>query len=173
MMERTMHRPDRSSTAGMMAGTKRNADMHGPLNITAARLASEAAGFQQKLGVGLQTLCEVEQFDYGATEKQEVWRDGKTVLYRFVSHGRPTAKAPLPICYALVNHPYRATCGATSRSCATLSTGVIPIARIAYCAHCLPRSAIPNAPDGPGSGLPAATRPSPGSLRPHARSSRW
>lgn len=66
--------------------------MHGPLNITADRLASEAAGFHRELGVGLQTLREVEQFDYGATEKQEVWRDGKTELYRFVGHGRPTAK---------------------------------------------------------------------------------
>lgn len=145
--------------------------MHGPLNITADRLASEVAGFQQKLGVGLQTLREVEQFDYGATEKQEVWRDGKTVLYRFVSHGRPTAKAPLLICYALVNHPYWSSDKPIVRN--PLSTGVIPIAPIASCARCLPRSAIPNAPDSPGSGLPAATRSSPGSLRPHARNSRW
>lgn len=51
----------------------------------------------------MQTLREVEQFDYGTTGKQEAWRGGKTVLYRFVSHGRPTAKASLLICYALVN----------------------------------------------------------------------
>src|SRR5688500_2330506 len=80
--------------------------MQGPLNITADRLASEAAGFQHKLGAGLQTLREVDDVDYGATEKQEVWRDGKTVLYRFVGHGKPTAKVPLLICYALVNRPY-------------------------------------------------------------------
>ena len=58
--------------------------MHGPHNITADRFASETARFQQELGIGLQTLREAEQFDYGATEKQEVWRDCKTVLYRFV-----------------------------------------------------------------------------------------
>lgn len=80
--------------------------MNGPLNITADRLASEAAGFQQKLGAGLQTLREVDDVDYGATEKQEVWRDGKVVLYRFVGHAAPTTKVPLLICYALVNRPY-------------------------------------------------------------------
>jgi polyhydroxyalkanoate synthase len=80
--------------------------MIGPLNITADRLASEAAGFQHKLGAGLQTLREVDDVDYGATERQEVWRDGKVVLYRFVGAGKPTAKVPLLICYALVNRPY-------------------------------------------------------------------
>jgi polyhydroxyalkanoate synthase len=43
---------------------------------------------------------------YGATPKQEVWRDGRVVMYRFVGEKAPTAKVPLLIAYALVNRPY-------------------------------------------------------------------
>ena len=80
--------------------------MAGPLNISIERMAAEATRFQQKLGAGLETLREVGDFDYGATAKQEVWRDGKTVMYRFSGDREPTAKVPLLISYALVNRPY-------------------------------------------------------------------
>ena len=80
--------------------------MYGPLNITPARLAEEAMRLQQKLAGGLQVLREVDDVDYGATRKQEVWRDGKVVLYRFVGEREPTARVPLLIAYALVNRPY-------------------------------------------------------------------
>ena len=80
--------------------------MHGPLGITPDRLATEAMRFQQQLAAGLQTLREVGDYDYGATAKEEVWRDGKVVLYRYVGEKAPTAKVPLLIAYALVNRPY-------------------------------------------------------------------
>ncbi|MDR6992095.1 class III poly(R)-hydroxyalkanoic acid synthase subunit PhaC [Luteimonas sp. 3794] len=80
--------------------------MAGPLHITPDRLADEAARVQQKLGASLRTLREVGDFDYGATTKQEVWRDGKVVLYRFIGEKAPTARVPLLIAYALVNRPY-------------------------------------------------------------------
>jgi len=80
--------------------------MNGPLNIGIDRLAQEASRFQQKLGAGLQTLREVGDFDYGATPRQEVWRDGKVALYRFIGEKAPTAKVPLLVSYALVNRPY-------------------------------------------------------------------
>ncbi|HRO28035.1 MAG TPA: class III poly(R)-hydroxyalkanoic acid synthase subunit PhaC [Luteimonas sp.] len=80
--------------------------MIGPLNFSVDRMAEEAMRFQQKLGAGLQTLREVEDYDYGATEKEEVWRDGKVVLYRFIGEHKPTAKVPILISYALVNRPY-------------------------------------------------------------------
>ncbi|MFZ7097121.1 class III poly(R)-hydroxyalkanoic acid synthase subunit PhaC [Luteimonas dalianensis] len=80
--------------------------MYGPLNIGIDRVAQEAAHVQRKLGAGLQTLREVGNFDYGATARQEVWRDGKTVLYRFIGEKAPTAKVPLLLSYALVNRPY-------------------------------------------------------------------
>ncbi|MEN1971609.1 class III poly(R)-hydroxyalkanoic acid synthase subunit PhaC [Luteimonas sp. MJ204] len=80
--------------------------MYGPLNITPAGLAEEAMRLQQKLAAGLQVLREVDDVDFGATDKQEVWRDGKVVLYRFIGEREPTAKVPLLIAYALVNRPY-------------------------------------------------------------------
>jgi polyhydroxyalkanoate synthase subunit PhaC len=80
--------------------------MNGPLNITADKLAREAMTLQQKLGAGLNTLREVDDVDYGTTKRQEVWRDGKVVLYRFIGDVAPTAKVPLLISYALVNRPY-------------------------------------------------------------------
>jgi len=80
--------------------------MTGPLYITPDRIAEEATRVQQKLGASLRTLREVGDFDYGATTKQEVWRDGKVVLYRFIGDKAPTARVPLLIAYALVNRPY-------------------------------------------------------------------
>src|SRR3546814_11005903 len=80
--------------------------MAGPIDITPDRLAAEAAAFQHKLVAGLDTLREVDDVDYGATAKEEVWRDGKVVLYRYRGEGKPTAQVPLLISYALVNRPY-------------------------------------------------------------------
>ena len=80
--------------------------MHGPLNIGIDRLAQEAARVQQQLGAGLKTLREIGDYDFGATAKQEVWRDGKVVLYRFIGDKAPTARVPLLLSYALVNRPY-------------------------------------------------------------------
>ncbi|MGY1457750.1 class III poly(R)-hydroxyalkanoic acid synthase subunit PhaC [Luteimonas sp. A534] len=80
--------------------------MYGPLNITPAGLAEEAMRLQQKLAAGLQVLREVDDVDFGATHRQEVWRDGKVVLYRFIGDREPTARVPLLIAYALVNRPY-------------------------------------------------------------------
>jgi polyhydroxyalkanoate synthase subunit PhaC len=80
--------------------------MNGPLDMTPDTLALEALAMQQKLSAGLRTLPEVEEVHFGASHKQEVWRDGKTVLYRFVGEKAPAAKVPLLIVYALVNRPY-------------------------------------------------------------------
>ena len=80
--------------------------MSGPLGFTPQSLAEEAMQAQAKLASGLETLREVEDVDYGATRREEVWRDGKVVLYRFVGDKAPTTKVPLLIAYALVNRPY-------------------------------------------------------------------
>jgi len=80
--------------------------MNGPLNISLDNLAREVGQFQQKLEAGLRTLQDIGEVDYGATAREEVWRDGKVVLYRFIGERAPTAKVPLLICYALVNRPY-------------------------------------------------------------------
>jgi len=80
--------------------------MNGPFDFSPEALAREAMQMQAKLGAGLGTLREVEDVTYGATQRDEVWRDGKVVLYRFRGETKPTAKVPLLISYALVNRPY-------------------------------------------------------------------
>lgn len=80
--------------------------MSGPVHFTAEGLAQEALHLQQKLAAGVDTLRNVDEVEYGATTRQEVWRDGKVALYRFVGEQAPTAKIPLLISYALVNRPY-------------------------------------------------------------------
>src|SRR3990167_1296335 len=81
-------------------------DAFGPLNITAESLALEADNFRRKLEAGIGTLRGMQEVDFGVTPREEVWRDGKTVLYRFRGAHAPTAKVPLLVCYALVNRPY-------------------------------------------------------------------
>ena len=77
-----------------------------PFDLSPEKLADEALTLQQKLGAGLSTLGELGDVHYGVTDKEEVWRDGKVVLYRFKGPRAPTAKVPILICYALVNRPY-------------------------------------------------------------------
>jgi polyhydroxyalkanoate synthase len=81
-------------------------DSFGPLGFTPQSLAEEAAKLQHKLAAGLETLTQVDDVTYGATRREEVWRDGKVVLYRFIGERAPTAKVPLLLVYALVNRPY-------------------------------------------------------------------
>ena len=80
--------------------------MTGPLNITPEALAEEASQFQRKLGAGLDTLQGMQDVHFGVSEREEVWRDGKVVLYRFRGDTPPTAEVPILISYALVNRPY-------------------------------------------------------------------
>ena len=80
--------------------------MSGPLNITVESLAEEAAKLQRKLGAGLQTLRNMDEVHFGFTAREQVWRDGKVVLYRYRGARTPTAKVPMLVCYALVNRPY-------------------------------------------------------------------
>ena len=80
--------------------------MHGPLNITPESLALEAGELHRKLAAGIDTLRQLDDVDFGVTEREEVWRDGKVVLYRFRGESTPTAAVPILVCYALVNRPY-------------------------------------------------------------------
>ena len=80
--------------------------MIGPLNITPESLALEAGQVQRKLAAGIDTLRQMDDVHFGVTAREEVWRDGKVVLYRFRGEQPPTAKVPILISYALVNRPY-------------------------------------------------------------------
>ena len=79
--------------------------MIGPLNITFESLVEDAARLQRKLSASLDTLRDLDDVHYGVTPREEVWRDGKVVLYRFRGEQAPTARVPILISYALVNRP--------------------------------------------------------------------
>ena len=78
----------------------------GPIKFNPQMLAEESMRMQRKLGAGLKTLREVGEANYGATQKEAVYTDGKLTLYRYRGDRTPSAKVPLLIVYALVNRPY-------------------------------------------------------------------
>ncbi|WP_330947597.1 class III poly(R)-hydroxyalkanoic acid synthase subunit PhaC [Thermomonas sp. LB-4] len=80
--------------------------MIGPLNITLDSLAEESSRLQRKLSASIGTLRDMGEVDFGVTPREEVWRDGRVVLYRFKGERAPTARVPILIAYALVNRPY-------------------------------------------------------------------
>ena len=80
--------------------------MKGPLGFSPEDLLQEAMAMQRKLMDGLKVLPDIDDVDYGATERHAVWSDGKVTLYRFVGKKPATARVPLLIVYALVNRPY-------------------------------------------------------------------
>ncbi len=77
-----------------------------PVKISPEEALREVSRLGEKLTAGASVLTQVEDVHYGATEKEEVWRDGKVVLYRYRGSRAPTARVPLLIVYALVNRPY-------------------------------------------------------------------
>ena len=80
--------------------------MKGPLGFGSDDLLQETLQWQRKLVDGLKLLPNVDDVNYGVTERQEVWSDGKVKLYRFVGDAAKTDQPPLLIVYALVNRPY-------------------------------------------------------------------
>ncbi|MGH8192383.1 MAG: class III poly(R)-hydroxyalkanoic acid synthase subunit PhaC [Rhodanobacteraceae bacterium] len=80
--------------------------MMDPIRIDPARALDEALRAQQKLAASVRTLREVEDVDYGATDKEPIYAEDKLVVYRYKGTKKPTAKLPILICYALVNRPY-------------------------------------------------------------------
>ena len=77
-----------------------------PIKIDPAKALDEALNLQRKLAEGFRTLREVEDVDFGVTDKEAVYREDKLVVYRFKGDRKPTAKRPILIVYALVNRPY-------------------------------------------------------------------
>lgn len=77
-----------------------------PIHFTPESLANEFRQVGAKLGAAAETFAKMDEVHYGATEREEIWRDGKVVLYRFKGDKPSRSKVPLLISYALVNRPY-------------------------------------------------------------------
>jgi polyhydroxyalkanoate synthase len=78
----------------------------GPIRIDPQKAMDEALKFNQRIAASFKTLRSLDEVDYGASAKEEIYREDKLVLYRFKGKDKPTAKVPLLIVYALVNRPY-------------------------------------------------------------------
>jgi polyhydroxyalkanoate synthase subunit PhaC len=78
----------------------------GPINFDPQKALNETLKFNERIAAGFKTLRGLDDVDYGASAKEEIYREDKLVLYRFKGQNKPTAKTPLLIVYALVNRPY-------------------------------------------------------------------
>ena len=77
-----------------------------PIQLNPEHVTQELSKFGERLAKGMQALKEVRDVHYGASEKEEIYREDKLRLYRFKSTNKVTQKVPLLIVYALVNRPY-------------------------------------------------------------------
>ncbi|MCP4044302.1 MAG: class III poly(R)-hydroxyalkanoic acid synthase subunit PhaC [Gammaproteobacteria bacterium] len=77
------------------------------INITPDKLAAEMLDYSRKLSKGVDNLRKADRIDTGVTEKAEIYREDKLVLYRYKSPaGVVQNRIPTLIVYALVNRPY-------------------------------------------------------------------
>lgn len=79
-----------------------------PIQMTPQDVLNEVRIFNTKLTQGVGNLMNVGEISAGVTPREEVYRDGKLALYRYISEDTQKArnKTPLLIVYALVNRPY-------------------------------------------------------------------
>jgi polyhydroxyalkanoate synthase len=77
--------------------------MYSPLRLDPAALMGEIAAFQRKLSAGLGNLKHQREPEYANTPRELVYREDKLSLWRMKGQGKPTAKTPTLIVYALVN----------------------------------------------------------------------
>ena len=78
----------------------------GPIKIRPEEAVTELTRMGERLAASARVLRQLDEVEYGATQKEEIYREDKLVLYRFKGSKAPTAKTPLLIAYALVNRPY-------------------------------------------------------------------
>ncbi|HEY4143796.1 class III poly(R)-hydroxyalkanoic acid synthase subunit PhaC [Pinirhizobacter sp.] len=77
-----------------------------PFPTDPARLHEELAAFQRKVVDGLGALRLPGPVSYGSTPREAVYREDKLTLWHFQGEKPPTSRAPVLICYALVNTPW-------------------------------------------------------------------
>ena len=76
------------------------------LALDPLRVAAEMAEFSQRIALAAATLGTIDVRDEGCTPRTEVFRLGKTILWRYHREVPGAGVAPIVICYALVNRPY-------------------------------------------------------------------
>ena len=76
------------------------------LAIDPARAAVEMSEFSRRMALAAGQLAGIEVSTEGSSKRAEVYRQDKTVLWRYERTAESAGLAPLVICYALVNRPY-------------------------------------------------------------------
>jgi len=76
------------------------------LALDPARVASETTELASRLALAARQLATMDVKNEGCSSRTEVYRDGKTVLWRYGRTAADSGLPPLVICYALVNRPY-------------------------------------------------------------------
>ncbi|WP_243043102.1 class III poly(R)-hydroxyalkanoic acid synthase subunit PhaC [Dyella sedimenti] len=77
--------------------------MFPPVRLDPAALMGEVAAFQRKLAAGIDNLKHQSEPEYANTPREAVYREDKLTLWHMKGQGKPTAKTPTLIVYALVN----------------------------------------------------------------------
>lgn len=92
--------------SGEKKGPRKGARL--PLAITPSKAVRELVELNEKVLKGIEILSQTKEQDIriGAMPKEEVWRDGNVVLYRYTPRVEDPFPVPLLIAYALVNRPY-------------------------------------------------------------------
>ena len=76
------------------------------LAIDPARAAAEMSEFSRRMALAAGQLAGIEVSTEGSSPRAEVYRQDKTVLWRYERTAESAGLPPLVICYALVNRPY-------------------------------------------------------------------
>jgi len=77
-----------------------------PFNIAGQDALNEVLEFSRKLGRGVDAVTKVGEVQVGCSDKDPVYTEDKLTLYRYRPLAESAGRAPVLVCYALVNRPY-------------------------------------------------------------------
>ncbi len=76
------------------------------LALDPARVATEVAEFSRRMAAAASEFATMGEHAEGCSPRTEVFRQDRTVLWRYDGSAAASGIPPLVICYALVNRPY-------------------------------------------------------------------
>ena len=77
-----------------------------PFDIAGQDALNEVLEFSRKLGRGIDAVTRVGEVKVGCSDKDPVYSEDKLTLYRYRPLAQSAGRAPVLLCYALVNRPY-------------------------------------------------------------------
>ncbi len=77
-----------------------------PFDIAGQDALKEVLEFSRKLGRGIDAVSQVGEVQVGCSDKDAVYTEDQLTLYRYRPLAESAGRAPVLLCYALVNRPY-------------------------------------------------------------------